>query len=167
MHLLGADPSHPCVMYHMARSLNADCDVKCVDSSYPKDISVVSSVDIEDSCSLKARSIGEFDGDVERTILLVFCYKLETLMHVEGSYFVRDGTVSRMQAPQTIFVVSELTHEQWLYLGYFQYKNSGLSIAVLEGVDVPKECVLTSQTVFVNFETSRRVWNSTGNSRSR
>ena len=113
VHLLGVDPSHPCVMYHMARSLNAGFDVKCVEGSYPKDIPVVSSVGIQDCCSLKARSVGESGGDVED-------YSSSVLLHagnfdaVGGSYFVRDGAVSRMKAPQTVFVVSELTHEQWL-----------------------------------------------------
>ena len=156
VHLLGADPSHPCVMYHMARSLNAGFDVKCVEGSYPRDIPVVSSVDIQNCCSLKARTVGKLGGDVED-------YSSSVLLHagnfdaVGGSYFVRDGTVSRIKAPQTMFVVSELTHEQWLYLGYLQHKNPRLSIAGLEGVEAPKESVLTSQTALVNVKTNRRV----------
>ena len=39
-------------MYHMAKSLNAGFDVSCVRGSYPQDVPVVSSVEIQGRCSL-------------------------------------------------------------------------------------------------------------------
>ena len=38
---------------------------------------------------------------------------------------------------QHIVIVSELTHNQWLYLGHLQSINPALSIELLTSVDAP------------------------------
>ena len=100
--LVGVDSSHPSVMYHIAKSLNEDSSVSCVDGSFPTQVSAVSHIDITKKPFLL--HVGNFEN-------------------VDGSYFVTDGKVSRMEAPQHIVIVSELTHNQWLYLGHLQSIN--------------------------------------------
>ena len=47
--LVGVDSSHPSVMYHIAKSLNEDSSVSCVDGSFPTQVSVVSQIDTQKS----------------------------------------------------------------------------------------------------------------------
>ena len=76
--------------------------MSCVRGSYPQDVPVVSSVEIQGRCSFQGSVVRESRNSVDVYPSSILCM-LETLMKVEGSYFVREGKVCSWESTSTYF----------------------------------------------------------------